>query len=94
MNKNITLIASLIMASMSLINARGNLFDFSIQNVPEEAGIRFEKITEDADCVNGDGLVGRSATSWWIGPQIALSPDGRSIYFLSQRSSAEHYYNI
>lgn len=73
-------------------------FDFSKVYVPEEGGIKFEKITEDADCVadyNG-GLVGKASgifgsrkttvIDWWIIPQIGLSPDGQRIGYINEKN--------
>jgi len=68
-----TLIAALALLPLMAIHA-GNLIDYSKVYVPEEGGIRFEKITDDADCVFSDGLVSRDASSWWAGTQIGLSP--------------------
>lgn len=73
-------------------------FDFSVVFVPEEGGIRFEKITEDADVVadyNG-GLVGRASAmfgakrtvviDWWVNPQIAISPDGTKVAYINEKN--------
>lgn len=79
------------MATLSQhINAKDNLFDFSLQAVPEESGLRFEKITDDADCVNDKDLVGSNAKSWWIGPQLALSPDGSRIAYITHRNRMQN----
>lgn len=73
-------------------------FDYSIVFVPEEGGVKFEKITEDADCVadyNGNivakasSVFGSSKTNvldWWIAPQIALSPDGMKIGYINEKN--------
>lgn len=82
------------------VNAKN---DFASVSVPEESGIKFERITEDADCVKGlSGLKdtpyfgkGKFRTiAWWPLPELAVSPDGKSIYFLSQRGSAKKKYNV
>ena len=44
----------LLLASLIFINAeaaRKGKFDYSLVFVPEEGGVKFEKITEDADMV-------------------------------------------
>lgn len=76
MSNNKWLVALALIAMGTTATARDIVFDYSQQAVPEESGVRFEKITEDADCVNDNGLVGRNAGSWWVGPQLAVSPDG------------------
>lgn len=64
--------------------------------VPEEGGIKFEKITDDADCVRFDhlvykkpGLFGKNSSviNWWINPQIAVSPDGNKIAYLNSKNN-------
>lgn len=63
--------------------------------VPEEGGIKFEKITEDADCVRFNHLVSKrngifgnnsSMINWWVNPQIAISPDGEKIAYLNYKN--------
>lgn len=63
--------------------------------VPEEGGIKFEKITDDSDCVRWDhlvskkpGFLGRNSSeiNWWINPQIAVSPDGSKIAYLNSKN--------
>ena len=73
-------------------------FDYSKVYVPEEGGVKFEKITEDADCVADykDGLVGKASgifgsrkttiIDWWIIPQIGLSPDGQRIGYINEKN--------
>ncbi len=62
-------------------------FDYSVVFVPEEGGVMFEKITEDADMVTdyGGALVGRSG-DWWVMPQIAVSPDGGKIAYINEKN--------
>ena len=81
------------------ISAKRVKFDYSVVYVPEEGGAKFEKITEDADCVN-DGLVSLSkslfgkntldALTWWINPQIALSKDGSKIAYLNDKNGTSN----
>lgn len=85
--------------SMALCASAKSKFDFSIVFVPEEGGVKFEKITEDDDCVAdhfGD-IVRKTSTifnsnkyntlSWWIAPQLALSPDGTKLAYINQKNN-------
>lgn len=84
------LIALFAIASFDA-SAKRVKFDYGTVYVPEEGGSKFEKITEDADCVNGDvvfnnkKLFGKNsvleAINWWVNPQIALSKDGSKIAY-------------
>ena len=65
-------------------------FDYSVMMVPEEASMYFEKITDDADCVCSRDLVRFNARSWWAGPQIALSPDGSKIAYITDRNGMQN----
>lgn len=47
--KSYWLLASLLLLSVG-VDAKVK-FDFSLVFVPEEGGVKFEKITDDADCV-------------------------------------------
>lgn len=59
--------------------------------VPKEGGVKFEKITDDADYVadyegrlvgKASGIFGSKKTTtldWWVVPQLAVSPDGKRI---------------
>ena len=78
--------------------ARKPKFDYSLVFVPEEGGVKFEKITEDADCVadydgflvsKASGIFGSKKTNvldWWVIPQIALSPDGKKIGYINEKN--------
>ena len=69
-------------------------FDFSLVFVPEEGGVKFEKINDDADCVSdykgnivgrSQGIFGNKKTTtidWWVIPQIGLSPDGKRLAYI------------
>ena len=73
-------------------------FDYSTVFVPEEGGVAFEKITDDADRVaDYDGhIVSRAsrifgsrkstAMDWWVVPQIALSPDGKRLAYINEKN--------
>lgn len=79
-------------------NAKKVKFDYSLVFVPEEGGVKFEKITDDADCVadyNGKivdkatGIFGSKKTTvidWWVVPQLALSPDGKRIGYINEKN--------
>lgn len=72
--------------------------DYSVVNVPEEGGVNFEKITDDADCVlysvaSRSGLFGKkkaSAVNWWVNPQIAVSPDGKKIAYINDKNHTQN----
>lgn len=79
-------------------DARKGKFDYSLVFVPEEGGVKFEKITDDADYVaDYEGrLVGKSTRifnssktttfSWWVLPQLAVSPDGKRIGYINEKN--------
>lgn len=79
-------------------NAKKVRFDYSLVFVPEEGGVKFEKITDDADCVadykgklvgKASGIFGSRKTTvidWWVIPQIALSPDGKRIGYINEKN--------
>ncbi len=93
---SLCLLASLLLLSLGA-EAKGK-FDFSLVFVPEEGGVKFEKITDDADCVADykGRLVGKSlgifgsrkttTIDWWVIPQIALSPDGKRIGYINEKN--------
>lgn len=78
------------------IEAKKVKLDYSVVYVPEEGGVKFEKITEDADCVNSENLVSTakgifgiknlSKIDWWVNPRIALSPDGKKLAYLNWKN--------
>lgn len=95
-------IAAIILAGLFPANmsAKKQKFDYNTVYVPEEGGVKFEKITEDADAVN-EGLVyynnkmfGKKslleAISWWVNPQIALSKDGSKIAYLNRKNNTSN----
>lgn len=70
--------------------------DLSLVDVPEEGGVKFEKITEDADGVNSEwlvtkgkffGLKNSKLITWWVNPQIAISPDGKKIGYINWKNN-------
>ena len=88
---------ALVMA-VSMAGAKKVKFDYSLVFVPEEGGVKFEKITDDADRVADydNNIVGKassifgsrktSAMDWWVVPQIALSPDGKRIGYINEKN--------
>ena len=58
---------------------------YSNVSVPEEGGIRFEKLTdENRDIVNGISTRNEYGKfEWWVNPCVAISPDGRKMAYLS-----------
>lgn len=77
-------------------SAQKKKFDFSQVFVPEEGGVKFEKITDDADYVSDykGGLVSKNSffasktnvIDWWVVPQIAVSPDGSKIAYINEKN--------
>lgn len=90
-----TIIVSGLSAVIAL-SASAAKIDYSIVSVPEEGGIKFERITEDADQVSSvfparkglfsfGGLKG-SQVDWWVNPQIAISPDGTRLAYINNKN--------
>lgn len=79
-------------------DARKAKFDYSVVFVPEEGGVKFEKITDDADyvadyegrlCGKNTRIFNSSKTttfSWWVLPQVAVSPDGKRIGYINEKN--------
>ena len=97
-NNRSLLAALLILMALGASGAKKVKFDFSKVYVPEEGGVKFEKITEDADYVadynhkivaKSSGIFGSKKTQvldWWIVPQIAISPDGQRIGYINEKN--------
>lgn len=89
----------LLITSVSL-DARRRRADYSTVAVPEEGGIRFEKITDDADAVATPFLTGRSsysfggqkvyAVTWWVNSLVAVSPDGKKIGYVNDKNGTRN----
>lgn len=89
-----------LMVAAEVPAAKKVKFDYGTVYVPEEGGVKFEKITEDADAVNGNLVVinksflgkktGLDALSWWVNPQIALSKDGSKIAYLNRKNGTSN----
>ena len=87
---------ALVVASAVSVDAKRVKLDLSLVDVPEEGGVKFEKITEDADCVNSEWLVTKGSffglknskqITWWVNPQIAISPDGKKIGYINWKNN-------
>ena len=88
----------MLAVAVTVAGAKKIKFDFSTVFVPEEGGVKFEKITDDADRVaDYDGNIvsrassifgSRKATAmdWWVVPQIALSPDGKRLAYVNEKN--------
>ena len=97
MNK---IFAAILTISLLAVNAEAKKikFDYSVVNVPEEGGVNFERITDDADCVlytvnNRTGIFGKkkaSGVDWWVNPQIAISPDGQKIAYINLKNGTQN----
>lgn len=100
MKRKIAIVLGLIALSMISADAKRVKLDYSVVDVPEEGGVKFEKITDDADCVNsqylvrkGGNLFGMKNTSlidWWVNPQIAISPDGTKIGYINWKNNTSN----
>lgn len=83
-------------AALSLQNVQAKKIDYSLVAVPEEGGVKFERITEDADAVSSVFPARKSffkmfggkasAVTWWINPQIAISPDGKKLAYINNKN--------
>lgn len=89
-----------MLASLLLVgsfDAKRVKIDYSQVSVPEEGGIKFERITDDADAVSGHFMLeqrtsifkrGNLATvRYWTNPQIAISPDGEKIAYINNKNN-------
>lgn len=78
------------------LTANSAKIDYSLVSVPEEGGIKFERITEDADAVSSvfpakksifkfGGSKGNKV-DWWVNPQIAITPDGKRLAYINNKN--------
>ncbi len=98
--KKVAIVFGLIALTLTSAEAKRVKLDYSVVDVPEEGGVKFEKITDDADCVNsqylvrkGGNLFGMKNTSvidWWVNPQIAISPDGTKIGYINWKNNTSN----
>lgn len=98
------LIASFLLVFALNADAKRIKVNYSVIAVPEEGGIKFEKITDDADAVATPFQTGRSKSilnfsfgkseasvvTWWVNPLIALSPDGTKIGYVNDKNSTRN----
>jgi Tol biopolymer transport system component len=99
MKKIVSLFIVLIALASTANAGRKVKFNYSLIAVPEEGGVKFEKITEDADAVFSPiwgststfwgswGSAKKSTINWWVNPQIALSPDGKRIGYINEKNA-------
>lgn len=100
MKTNIIACLLVLGLSSSVVEAKRVTIDFSVIDVPEEGGIKFERITDDADCLNSENLVSKakgifgvknlSKLDWWVNPRIAISPDGTKIAYLNWKNKTSN----
>lgn len=98
--KKFLVVLSLLAPALNADAIKKPKFDYSLVVVPEEGGIKFEKITEDADGVFSEYLVGKNVgifgrkkntiLDWWVNPQIALSPDGKKIGYINFKNNTSN----
>lgn len=58
-----------------------------VVSVPQEGGIKFEKITEESDDVNTPVIRKRPQLEWEINSLIAMSPDGMRVAYISKKNN-------
>lgn len=100
MNKKLVLGMLIALCASFHADAKRVKLDYSVVNVPEEGGVKFERITDDADCVNSENLVSKakglfglknlSKIDWWVNPRIAISPDGSKIAYLNWKNGTSN----
>ncbi len=98
--KRIIIPTLLALCCAGSVEAKRVTTDLSEVYVPEEGGNKFEKITEDADCVNSENLVSTakgilgiknlSKIDWWVNPRIAISPDGKKLAYLNWKNKTSN----
>lgn len=98
--KKLLATALLLLLTISIEAAKKPKFDYSLVVVPEEGGIKFERITEDADGIFSEFLVGKNSSflgsmkkstlDWWVNPQIAISPDGKKIGYINYKNKTSN----
>lgn len=95
MRKTIFLLAACF-AAASIQSVQAKKIDYSLVSVPEEGGVNFERITEDADAVSSafpakkglfsfGGLRGQTV-NWWVNPQIGITPDGKRLAYINNKN--------
>lgn len=99
MGRQLAILAVLMATAVPYSYGKRVKADLSIVNVPEEGGVSFERITEDADCVFANwpreskwnfGNAKVATVSWWVNPIIAMSPDGKRIAYLNNKNQTSN----
>lgn len=93
--KNISLLIILLVLGSCASSTRVPYENIS---VPEEGGVNFLEITNDADNVANPGvkrnIFSRSTNKvnleWWINPMIAVSPDGSKIAYINAKNRMQN----
>lgn len=93
--KKISILAVAAAIALSADAAKPKI-DYTVVSVPEEGGVKFERITEDADAVSSDFMLRKGTTlfgngkkttvDWWVNPQIAVTPDGKKIAYINDKN--------
>ncbi len=94
--KRINILVAIGIASLCMPSVNAKKIDYSMVSVPEEGGVKFERITEDADAVSSvfpakTGIFkfggGKASTvTWWVNPQIGLTPDGSKLAYINNKN--------
>lgn len=77
MNRIIAFLIVISLVPVTSIDAKRVKLDYSIVDVPEEGGVKFERITENSDCVNSENLVSKRKAC--LESRIYLKSTGGSI---------------
>ncbi len=84
------ILSTLIVGCLALTSCKTAII-YSNISVAEEGGIKFEKITEEADDVvtpntSRQHVNGVSVVQWWMNPLLAVSPDGERIAYICDKN--------
>lgn len=83
---------------------KAEVFDYSMISVPEEGGVKFEKITEEADAVavpvdtsspfkkqgKESNTQAMMKLNWWVNSAIGVSPDGKKIGYINYKNNTRN----
>lgn len=92
-------LCTILLSCGFLISCTTTKISFSNIAVPEEGGINFVKITNDADNVAKPhirssslklGKIGKANFEWWVNSMIALSPDGKKIAYINAKNNMQN----
>jgi len=100
MLKRIAALSLIAVLAVGSADAKKVKFDYSTVYVPEEGGVKFERITDDNDAVSSVNLIGKSSglfgrskittVNWWVNPQIQVSPDGTKIAYINNKNKTSN----